>query len=102
MNGVLIFEGGSACLEPRVEASDVVQNLPDIYLAKAVRGALITIEVASIRVAFGVDPGVNPQRGHLLEAGDVLEVRGSALLRRLRFINATPGSTAVLQVTVLV
>jgi len=101
MNGVMIFEGGPSGNDPRVEASDVVQNLSSSLIPDSAKGALVTVEGASVRFAYAYDPSVSPQKGHLLENGDVLEIRGAALLRRFRFINAVPGEGAVLQVTVL-
>ena len=63
--------------------------------------ALITVENASIRYAFGgVAPtqGANPV-GHLLEAGQSLKLDNPADVASFQFISAVAATPAVLQVT---
>lgn len=103
MNSVLVMEGGPLGNNPRVTVTDEAMSLPTALLTGSIKGAILTVEVASVRIAFGADPTVTPtQAGHLLEAGDALHLTSSALLHRLRVMNAASGETAILQITVLV
>jgi hypothetical protein len=85
----------------RYTASNASTGLPAAVLsdggAECV-GLLITIETNAIRFALN-DVVPTSTLGHLLEAGDAYQLFGNDLAAGFHYINATPGSNGVLQIT---
>lgn len=101
---VLSFDG-RAYQTTRIACSDTATALPSALLTVAgytAKGAIITVETASIRLAFGIDPtaGVTGL-GHMLRAGDTFRLYGESMVSQVKHINYTVGVNGVIQVTIL-
>jgi len=68
---------------------------------RAITGAKITVETASIRIAFGTDAVQTggSEVGHLLASGSVIEIQNGATLKSCRIISAASETPGVLQIT---
>ena len=76
-------------------------SYPPNNVKKNVVSVLITCETHGIRYAFGVNPtnDAGTAVGHVLAAGESIEIIGYKFLADLRFLNKIAGSAAVLQIT---
>ena len=94
---------GNPDVTTRVAVTDVVQYFAAAIYSKdnhPAVSALITCEENAIRFAFGTDPtqGVGAV-GHILYAGQAIQLSNSYAIRQFRFINETAQTDAVLQIT---
>ena len=87
----------------KVVASDLVQAFEATNFtlgSRVVTSALITCEDADIRFTCGItSPSQTNSLGHLLIESQSIKLSNSAAVRNFKFINATNGSNATLQVT---
>jgi hypothetical protein len=101
---VLSFDG-RAYQTTRITSSDTATALPSALLTVAgytAKGAIITVETASLRFAFGVDPTQGASGlGHMFRAGDTFRAYGESIVSQLKHINYAVGINAVIQVTIL-
>lgn len=77
--------------------ASATENLTDADINDLSAGVFITVETHPIRIAWWETPTAS--FGHLLSAGDAIRIKGRENVLRLKFINGTPGSNAVLMIT---
>ena len=86
----------------QLTSSDAAQAIPEASLVNGAgyqaSSALITVENASIRYAFGVAP-TQAGLGHLVEAGQSITIDNPDDVASFQFISAAAGTPAVLQAT---
>lgn len=84
------------------DTSAMLTALVDTALSASIswegtNAAMITVETADCRVAFGV--AASTSLGHIVAAGQSIRITSPDMISEVRVINATAGSNAVLQIT---